>query len=167
MSAVMKGMTDAPSPNHNARSHPIRCIVLHADGSPKESATLSWVATPDSKVSYHVLIARDGTAYRIVPDDRRAYAVGYAAWKGVRDVNSVSLSLAFSNRDDGKELLTTAQMIAAQAVIAEWKHKWAIEDVTTHKIVSRWKNGKELDANGHRRKVDPEMAPNFILEAFL
>lgn len=150
-------MIDRPSPNHNARSHPIRCIVLHNDGSPNEAATLSWCASPKSQVSYHVLIGRDGTCYRIVPDTRRAWAVGKSAWRGVQDVNGVSLSLAWSNRNDGTEPLTAAQIEAAKQVIAAWKAKWQIEDVTTHKIVARPVG----------RKHDPESAPNFRLEDFV
>ncbi len=162
----MKATIERPSPNQNARSHPIRCVVLHNDGSPKTSATESWVMAEVSKVSYHLHIDRDGTVRRFVPDDRRAYAVGYAAWRGVRDVNSVSLSLAFANRDDGKEPLTDAQIAAAREIIADWRARWQIEEVTTHKIVSRWKDGKTLNAAGHRRKKDPEAAPNFRLEDF-
>jgi len=149
-------VTDRPSPNQNARSHPIRCICLHSDASPSEQATLSWCASKVSKVSYHILVGRDGSVYRLVPDTRRAWAVGKSAWRGVTDVNGVSLNLAFSNRNNGKELLTDAQIVAAQRVIADWKAKWQIEDVTTHKIVARPVG----------RKSDPEAAPNFVLEMF-
>ncbi|MBA3836483.1 MAG: hypothetical protein C0499_02335 [Zymomonas sp.] len=150
-------MIDRPSPNHNARTAPIRCVVLHNDASPKESATLSWTGTPDSKVSYHVLVGRDGTCYRLVPDQRRAWAVGKSAWRGVTDVNGVSLNLAFSNRNDGKEPLTDAQIAQAKNVIASWRQRWRIEDVTTHAITAR----------PIGRKHDPESAPNFRLETFL
>lgn len=130
---------------------------MHADASPNEEATLSWVQSPKSKVSYHVLIARDGTTYRIVPDNRIAWACGVSAWNGVSDVNSVSLNVAFANRQDGREPLTTAQRVAAQAVITEWLHRWpAIEAVTTHAIVARPKG----------RKHDPETAPNFHLTEY-
>lgn len=149
-------MIDRPSPNHNARSAPIRVVVLHCDAAPKESATLSWCATPVSRVSYHVLIGRDGTCYRLVPDERRAWACGKAAWQGVTDVNSVSLNLAFSNRNDGKELLTDAQIVAAKNVITSWRQTWQIEDVTTHKAIARPVG----------RKNDPDRAPNFDLEMF-
>ncbi len=121
-----------------------------------ESATLSWCASPQSQVSYHVLVGRDGVCYQIVPDERRAWAVGKSAWRGVTDVNGVSLSLAFSNRNDGHEPLTDAQIAAAKDVIAGWRAKWQIEDVTTHKIVAR----------PIGRKSDPEAAPNFRLEMF-
>lgn len=149
-------MIDRPSPNNSARSHPIRLCVLHCDASPRESATLSWCANPKSKVSYHVLVGRDGTCYRLVDDTRRAWAVGVSAWRGVTDVNGVSLSLAFSNRNDGKELLTPAQVISAKEVVANWRQKWLIEDVTTHAVVAR----------PIGRKSDPEKAPNFRIEDY-
>jgi len=146
-------MIDRPSPNHNARSHPIRVIVLHADASPNEKGTLSWLANPASKVSYHVLIGRDGTCYRCVADTRRAWANGVSAWNGVRDVNGVALNVAFANRNNGTEPLTPAQIAAARQVIADWRSRWQIEDITTHKIVARPVG----------RKHDPEAAPNFRL----
>lgn len=152
----MSAMIERPSPNHNARSHPIRCVVLHCDASHSEQATLSWTSTPKSKVSYHVLIGRNGTTYRLVPDERRAWAVGVSAWQGVKDVNGVSLNLAFSNANDGREPLTDLQKVAARHVIANWKARWQIEDVTTHKIVARPVG----------RKYDPEAAPNFSLAEF-
>lgn len=146
----------ASSPNHNARTQAIRCVVIHADASPNEGGTLSWIASAKSKVSYHVLIGRAGTIYRIVPDVRRAWAVGIAKWRGVRDVNGCSLSVAFANRNDGKELLTEAQIMAVKTVILAWRQKYQIEEVTTHKIVA-WPAG---------RKHDPEAAPNFVLADF-
>ena len=150
-------MVDRLSPNHNARGAPIRVIVMHNDASPKEDATLSWVQSPKSKVSYHVLIGRDGTCYRLVPDDRRAWAVGVSMWRGVKDVNSISLNVAFSNRNDHHEPLTDAQCLAAKEVIAAWRSTWpAIEEVTTHAVVARPVG----------RKHDPEAAPNFRIEDF-
>lgn len=160
------------SPNQDARAHAIRVIVIHADASPNEQGTLGWLENPKSKVSYHVLIGRTGTKYRCVPDERRAWAVGYSAWRGARNINGIALSVAFANRNDGKEPLTPAQIASAREVIAGWKEDWLIEDVTTHRIVSRWKDGKELRLNPHtgkmeRRKHDPESAPNFRLQDFL
>jgi len=150
-------MVERPSPNHNARPAPIRLIVLHADASPNEEATLSWLESPKSQVSYHVLIGRDGTCYRIVPDTRRAWHAGKAAWNGVSDVNGVSLGVAVSNRQDGKELITPAQFTALRQVIADWKAKWQIEAVVTHKMCARPVG----------RKHDPEAAPNFKVDEWL
>lgn len=143
-----------PSPHHNARTSPIRLIVLHADASPSEAGTLQWFMDPASKVSYHVLIGRQGSLYRIVAEHRRAWHAGKSAWPGVADVNSASLGLSFANRHDGKEALTPLQIAAAQALIAEWKGLYPIEAVTTHAAV----------APG--RKTDPLLSVGFRLEDY-
>ena len=146
-------MVDRPSPNYNARRSPIQLIVVHADASPSESATLSWLASPKSQVSYHVLIGRDGLCYRIVPDNRRAWHAGQAAWGSVGDVNGVSLGVAVSNRQDGKEPITPAQFRVLTQVIAEWRTTYpTIQAVVTHKQCARPVG----------RKHDPDAAPNWL-----
>jgi N-acetylmuramoyl-L-alanine amidase len=110
---------------------------------------------PVSKVSYHVVIGRQGQVYRLVPESRRAWHAGKGQWDGHADVNGCSLGLAFSNRHDGTEALTPLQMASAQSVIAEWRAKYpTIEAVTTHAAV----------APG--RKTDPLKAVGFRLEDF-
>jgi N-acetylmuramoyl-L-alanine amidase len=143
-----------PSPNHNARTKEVKLIVLHADASPNEKGTLDWLRRSESKVSYHVLIGRKGDIYRCVPGDRRAWHAGKSDWQGEKDVNAISLGLAFANKNDGKEPLTDAQKTAAKQVIAEWREKYGPIPVTTHAKV----------APG--RKSDPESCPNFALADF-
>jgi len=142
------------SPNHNARKGKIRLIVLHCDASPRESATLDWLANPVSKASYHALIHRDGWVSRLVPDERRAWHAGKGSWNGITDVNSISLGLAFSNRNDGKELLTQAQLDIAQAVVQYWCQRYDIEAVVGHRDIAP------------QRKTDPYLAPNFRVEEY-
>lgn len=150
----------ALSPHHGPRmkDRPIRLIVLHADASPSEAGTLSWFQNPLSKVSYHVLVGRDGTAYRVVPDDRVAWHAGvskHPACANPKSVNTESLGLSFANRHDGHEPLTPAQRATAKRVIADWRAAWpTIVAVTTHAAV----------APG--RKTDPEGIPNFDLADF-
>ena len=143
------------SPNHGPRGKArIRYIVLHADASPKEEATLSWICSAASKVSYHVLVHRDGGLTRCVTDDRSAWACGESEWQGLRFLNRYSLSLAFANLNNNAEYLTARQVEAAKRVIAEWQGKYPIEDVLTHAMI----------APG--RKSDPDRIPNFHLETF-
>lgn len=144
-----------PSPHHNARTSPIRLIVLHADASASEAGTLAWFQDPASKVSYHVLIGRHGGIYRIVPESRRAWHAGKSSWPGIADVNGASLGLSFANRHDGTEALTPLQVASAQSVIGEWRAKYpTIEAVTTHAAV----------APG--RKTDPLKVVGFNLEDY-
>ena len=142
------------SPHHNDRKGRIRLIVLHCDASPSERATLSWLANPASKVSYHALIHRDGWVSRIVPDERRAWHAGKSRWQDIADVNGASLGLAFANRHDGKEPLTSAQVDIAQAVVQYWRQRYDIDAIVGHRDVAP------------QRKSDPYLAPNFRLEDY-
>ena len=154
---------EALSPNHGPRRRVKfpRAIILHADASPNEQATLDWIRRPESQVSYHLLVGRRGTLYRCVPDNRRAWANGHSelVLDGVRytDVNDVSLSVAFANRHDGKELLTPQQLVTGQLVVQRLMARWpTITTVTTHAQIARPLG----------RKSDPERAPNFRLTDF-
>jgi N-acetylmuramoyl-L-alanine amidase len=140
-----------PSPNHSSRrGAKIRWIVLHADASPSERATLDWICSPRSAVSYHLLVHRDGTVTRCVPDDRAAWACGKSAWDGVQELNRHSLSIAFANRHDGKERLSDAQIDAMMRLVQACKARHpTVEGVLTHAMI----------APG--RKSDPDYIPNF------
>lgn len=142
-----------PSPHHGSRhGAPIRWIVLHADVSPKESATENWICSPDSKVSYHILVHRDGSLTRFVTDDQAAWACGVSAWGGIVGLNRHSLSLAFASRHDGKERLTYAQIDAAMGQVEEWRSRYpTVQAVLTHAMISPG------------RKSDPDRIPNFNL----
>ena len=141
-----------PSPNHNSRgTKEIKCVVLHADASPNERGTLSWIQASESKVSYHTLIGRDGTIYRCVPYDRRAWHAGKASWQGEKDVNGISIGVAIASRHDGKEPMTDAQKASLHGVLTEIRAKYGPLPVTTHAAI----------APG--RKTDPEAIPNFTL----
>jgi N-acetylmuramoyl-L-alanine amidase len=150
-------MLTHPSPNHNSRGSldPIG-IILHADASPAEKGTLSWIQASQSKVSYHALIGRDGAVYTCVPYDRRAWHAGKAEWLGYKDVNAITIGLCFANRNDGKEALTPAQMDGMKALIADVRRRYGHLPVTTHARVATPKG----------RKNDPEHIPNFRLEDY-
>lgn len=148
-------MQSRPSPNHNSRgTSEIEVIVLHADASPSERGTISWIQSSESKVSYHVLIGRDGVAYQFVPYDRRAWHAGKSNWNGKKDVNSISIGLSFSNRNNGVEPITEAQKTTMKAVIADIRARHGSLPVTTHAAI----------APG--RKTDPDNAPGFRLEDY-
>lgn len=144
-----------PSPNHNVRgSRTVKVIVLHADASPNEKGCLSWIQSSESKVSYHVLIGRDGAVYTCVPYDRRAWHAGKAEWNGEKDVNGISIGVSFSNKNDGKEPLTDKQKAACKEVLKDIRARYGPLPVTTHARVSPG------------RKNDPEHVPGFNLEDY-
>jgi len=147
------------TPNFNSRhGHTIRLIVLHCDASPSSEATRSWIQSPKSKVSYHLEVERDGTVVRYVNDEDRAWAVGVGIWKQYTDLNTISLSASFANKNDKKEPLTEIQITTMKEIVTEWKQKYpTIEAVVTHASVATPKG----------RKTDPDYAPNFKIEDYL
>ncbi len=161
--AVPAFWVSRPSPNHNARNHPVRAIVLHADAASNEQGTLSWLATPSSKVSYHVLVGRDGTVYMAVHPDRRAWHAGISSLNGVADCNGYSVGVCLSNTNSGTEPYPLAQVAAAVGVCARLCQHYGIAtaDIVSHAAVAlppgRKTDPKGLDLAAFRLAVAAEL----------
>jgi N-acetylmuramoyl-L-alanine amidase len=124
-----------PSPNHGPRPVGVRpdLIVIHGTKGRTESGDLAWLCDQarrpeggvyDTSVSYHYLIARDGTVYRLVPEERRAWHAGKSVWEGRPDVNDYSIGIALSN--DGSEPYPPEQIRAAAELAAAICGRWNI-----------------------------------------
>lgn len=75
-------MIELPSPNYNDRKSPPDMIVLHYTGMKTAKVALDRLCDPEAKVSAHYVIDEDGTVYRLVPEERRAWHAGVSFWKG-------------------------------------------------------------------------------------
>lgn len=134
-------VTAVASPNHGPRPKDtiVSLIVLHADASATEGATVSWIRDKVSKVSYHTLVGRDGSVYRFVEPIRRAWHCGISSYEGVGDCNDYSLGLCLSNKNDGVELYTELQYQVGAAVAADWIRDFpaiTLERITTHEAIA-------------------------------
>jgi len=64
------------SPNHSDRNGvEVDTIMLHSTAAPVRSA-VEWLCNPNSKVSAHYVVAKDGTVYKLVPTSRAAWHAG-------------------------------------------------------------------------------------------
>ncbi|HYR09992.1 MAG TPA: N-acetylmuramoyl-L-alanine amidase [Longimicrobium sp.] len=70
-----------------------RWLVMHYTASANAAGAINWFANPESKVSAHIVIARDGTITQCVPFNRRANHAGRSTWKGVTGLNSHSIGI--------------------------------------------------------------------------
>lgn len=106
-------MIAAPSPNRSSRDgHKPTMIVIHGDAGTSDAGTVSWLKNPDSNVSYHYLIGRDGAVYQFVPDSEKAWHAGKSWFHGEEvggSVNPISLGVAFANNGRGDEFYTREQ----------------------------------------------------------
>jgi N-acetylmuramoyl-L-alanine amidase len=138
----MAALVDRPTKNHNARpvGKKVHCLVLHADASRNAKGTVSWIQNPAAGVSYHYLIDRDGTVYRMVPDERRAWHAGRSEWLGTPNVNDISIGVSWSNDQKGEpftpEALASGADLCAQ--LCRRHHLTPCADsLVTHEQIAR------------------------------
>lgn len=143
---------DKRSPNKKPRpaNTPVTLIVLHASAGKSDAGDVSWMCSPQSKVSYHYLVGRDGTIYELVDPKEQAWHAGDSEWQGRKFCNAYSIGVAWANRHDGTEPLTAAQLRGMRDLLAHLLAKHPkVTAIATHAEVSP------------KRKTDPDKCPNF------
>ena len=134
---------------------PEAVVLHHSDGSYRGGC--EWLASPVSKVSYHVLIARDGRRTVFCQDTERAWHAGRSNWMGRPDLNSWSLGLAWEGNTYDYPLGDDAMASAIEYLVPRMK-KWGIplNMVVTHQQVSpnRKTDISPGDADRFRTKLE-------------
>ena len=124
------------TPNKGRTSIKPEAVVLHhSDGSYRGG--VAWIANPASKVSYHVLIARDGRRTVFCNDTERAWHAGKSNWQGRPDLNSWSLGVAWEGNTYELPLGEDAMASAIEYLVPRMR-KWGIpmNMVVTHQQVA-------------------------------
>lgn len=108
------------SPNYNARppGKGVSLVVIHATAGKSDEGDLSWLCSPKSRVSYHYLVGRDGTAYQLVQESRRAWHAGVSRWLARENCNDFSLGVALSFHPD-EGAYPQVQLDAAAELVAD------------------------------------------------
>jgi len=135
-----------PSPNHGGEIVP-QIIVVHYTGDNSLEGALSWLCARRSGVSAHLVVAKNGTVYQLLPFNVVGWHAGRSQYNGQANVNAFSVGIEnVGVGDDWPD----AQVEANRAIIEALFAAYPIEDVVGHEDV----------APG--RKVDP--GPNFPWE---
>ena len=149
------------SPNFTRRPNDRLHLVLHHCGGwartgDPNTGTLSWCLNPASGVSYHVLIAWDGTRTILVPEQYRAHQAGRSSWRGRPNCNEYTIGLAWggdtvsgARRPDNSPLLTAPELQSGiEWIIPRMRHYgWTLDDIITHAQI----------APGRRNDVSPQV----------
>lgn len=92
-------MIERPSPNFGERAGGVNpsLVILHYTGMRTAEEALARMCDPAAEVSAHYCIDEDGTLYRLVPEDKRAWHAGVSIWKGETDINSHSIGIELVN----------------------------------------------------------------------
>src|SRR5690348_8023449 len=90
---------DRASLNHDARPDRARIdmLVLHYTGMRTAQEAIDRLCDPAAKVSAHYVIDEDGTVWRLVAEDRRAWHAGASFWQGSENVNGISIGIEIVN----------------------------------------------------------------------
>lgn len=135
-------MIDYPCLNHEPRSEgaQVDMLVLHYTGMASPEAALDRLCDPAQKASAHYMIDEDGTIFRLVPEERRAWHAGLACWRGDRDINdrSIGIELVNPGHDLGYRPFPEEQMAAVERLAREILDRRAIppERVLGHSDVA-------------------------------
>ncbi len=122
-------------------------LVFHYTGMTSARAALDRLCDPAARVSAHYLIDEDGSVYRLVAEEMRAWHAGESSWRGDSDVNgrSIGIELVNPGHEFGYRRFAEAQMAALEGL--------AGEVLSRHPIVPRHVLGHSDVAPG--RKTDP------------
>jgi N-acetylmuramoyl-L-alanine amidase len=143
-------MLDYQSPHFNNRPPEavVDCIVLHSTANSSLAETVRWFLNPESKVSAHFVVDKDGAIVKMVPITERAWHAGVSVLDGVVGVNDYSIGIEMVNWNDGEDPYPEAQYLAVAEIIQECRKHCHIPD---NRIVSH----AEI-ALLPGRKTDPE-----------
>ena len=93
-------------------------LVLHYTGMQSAEAAIARLCDPASRVSSHYVVEEDGTIWRLVAEERRAWHAGISFWRGHEGLNgrSVGVEIVNPGHQWGYRPFPPAQMAAVRAL---------------------------------------------------
>ena len=132
-----RAIIERPSPNFSGRGGAaIDCIVIHDTGCREAGPTLSWFASPASRMSAHYVIDRDGTIYRCIDDEASAWHAGDSMLDGCPDVNARSIGIelvGFAATDYRPAQIDALVELCLSLCV---RHKLALERIVGHEAIA-------------------------------
>ena len=107
---------------------------------PSGRAAIDRLREPAARVSSHYVVEEDGTVFRLVPEERRAWHAGISHWRGRAGLNDRSIGIEIVNpgHDWGYRAFPALQMAAVCDLCLEIlaRHPVAPWDVVGHSDVA-------------------------------
>lgn len=133
------------SPNQSGTIKPKYVILHHSSGS--HDGTRSWILNSASQVSYHYLIAADGSRTQFVYDTKRAWHAGKSKWNGITGLNGHSVGISFyGNTNSRTPSSAEIDSAAKKCKYLMDKFGFGIENILTHKMIAPGRKDDPSDA---------------------
>ncbi len=168
-------LIEFPSPNFNERRGPPDMVVLHYTGMRSAQEALGRMCDSEAKVSSHYCVDEDGTVYRLVPEERRAWHAGVSFWKGTTDINGCSVGIEIVNpgHEFGYRNFPAVQIDAVIGLLDGILERWDIPDhrILGHSDVAPARKEdpgekfpwQTLAEHGHGLWVQPDLPPPGVM----
>lgn len=161
-SPPVPGIEFVQSPHYDQRppGSQIRVLVVHSTANSTLTGLVSWFLNPESLVSAHYGIGKDGRIVQMARDEQRAWHAGKSVWKEVPDVNGYSIGIELVNRNDGIDPYPDAQYRRLVSLCKALVDRYDVqtEDIVAHREISL--SGKDdpvgLDLEHLRQDVAAE-----------
>ena len=123
------------SPNQSGSIVPKYIILHHSAGS--HDGTRSWILNSRSKVSYHYLIAADGSRTQFVKDTKKSWHSGSSYWNGISGLNSHSIGISFYG-DTNKRTPAAAEIDSCAKKCIYLMSKFGLDEskILTHEQIA-------------------------------
>ena len=129
----------ASSKNYSDRppTMEIDCVVLHATAG-SLAGTLAWFENPNSGVSAHYVVAKNGKVFQMVEERRKAHHAGASEFQGREDFNRFSVGIEIVNLNDGLDPYPPDQFEAMVNLVDYLVEKYNIQRqwIVTHADIS-------------------------------
>jgi N-acetylmuramoyl-L-alanine amidase len=128
---------DSPNFNDRPEGTIVDTVVVHHTANDSLEGTAKWFFTPDSKVSSHYTIGKDGSIVQHVSTFKRAWHAGASKdVEGRENVNHFSIGIELVNLGDGKHPYPEAQTTALRYLIDTLKRRFPLKYITSHKFIA-------------------------------
>ena len=76
----------------------IRFLIIHYTGMQSARVSINKLLNPQSKVSCHYFIARNGNIIKMLDDNKIAWHAGKSKWKNFKNLNQNSIGIEIQNK---------------------------------------------------------------------
>ena len=107
----------------------IQYLIIHYTGMQSARVSMKRLKSPNSKVSCHYLIDRNGDIFKMIDDANIAWHAGKSKWKKFKDLNSCSIGIELVNRGHkfGYQNYSKSQINSLLKLCKNLKKKYSIK----------------------------------------